>query len=214
MAANRPWDELARDVLTATGTTTDSPAVGYYIVTVGEQREAEQSEVVASVAQAFLGTRIGCAQCHNHPLEKYTQDDYYHFAGFFSPRPAGAQGPEAGADDAAGRPARTASQNKQPGRRQPAADRPVPASRSRSTAPPLTIEPGDDPREQLADWMTDPKNEYFAGAMVNRLWRHFLGVGLVEPVDDLRASNPPTNPELWKALDQRVRRAQVRPAST
>ena len=84
VAANRPWDEIARDVLTATGTTTDNPAVGYYIVTVGEQREAEKSEVAASVAQAFLGTRIGCAQCHNHPLEKYTQDDYYHFAGFFS----------------------------------------------------------------------------------------------------------------------------------
>ena len=83
---------------------------------------------------------------------------------------------------------------------------------SRSTA--SSSKPGDDPREPLVGWMTDPKNEYFAGAMVNRVWRHFLGVGLVEPVDDLRASNPPTNPELWKALDQRVRRAQATTCST
>src|SRR5581483_200237 len=84
VAVNRPWDELARDVLTAAGTTAENPAVGYFIVTVGEQRHAENSTVVASAAQTFLGTRIGCAQCHNHPLEKYTQDDYYHFAAFFS----------------------------------------------------------------------------------------------------------------------------------
>ncbi len=81
--ANRPWDELARDVLTATGSVADRPEIGYYLVTVGEEREAEKSPIVASVAQAFLGTRIGCAKCHNHPLEKYTQDDYYHFAAFF-----------------------------------------------------------------------------------------------------------------------------------
>src|SRR6202034_2350389 len=84
VAANRPWDQLARDVLTATGKNTDSLAVGYFIVTVGERREAERSEVVDSVAQAFLGARIGCAKCHNHPLERYTQDDYYHFAAYFS----------------------------------------------------------------------------------------------------------------------------------
>ena len=84
VAANRPWDELARDVLTATGSNTESPAVGYFIVTVGEQRHAEKSEAPQSVAQAFLGTRIGCARCHNHPLERYTQDDFYHFAAYFS----------------------------------------------------------------------------------------------------------------------------------
>src|SRR5262249_3329364 len=84
LAANRPWNELARDILTASGPSTTNPAVGYYVVTVGEHREADRSEVVASVAQAFLGTRIGCAQCHNHPLERYTQDDYYHFAAYFS----------------------------------------------------------------------------------------------------------------------------------
>src|SRR5204862_3745735 len=84
VARNRPWDEMARDLLTVTGTTTKHPAVGYFIVNVGEQGESHKSVVVANVAQTFLGARIGCAQCHNHPLEKYTQDDYYHFAAFFS----------------------------------------------------------------------------------------------------------------------------------
>src|SRR5439155_25308722 len=64
------------------------------------------------------------------------------------------------------------------------------------------VKPDEDPRDKLAAWVTDPKNEYFSGAMVNRLWQHFLGVGLVEPVDDLRTSNPPTNPELWQALNK------------
>ena len=83
IAAKRSWSEIARDVLTVKGSSADHPAVGYFIVTVGE-KAAEQSEVASSAAQAFLGTRIGCAKCHNHPLEKFTQDDYYHFVAFFS----------------------------------------------------------------------------------------------------------------------------------
>jgi hypothetical protein len=196
--ANRPWDELARDVITATGKATESPAVGYYIVTVGEQREAHKSEVAASVAQAFLGTRIGCAQCHNHPLERYTQDDYYHFAAFFSRVKLERKEPGKGTTTlAVGHP--DVNQNKNPvGVTQPRTGqflKPQPLDRS-----PLEVRPDEDPRAKLAAWMTDPKNEYFSGAMVNRLVRHFLCVGLVEPVDDLRASNPPSNSELWKAL--------------
>jgi hypothetical protein len=202
VAANRPWDELAREVLTATGNTTDSPAVGYFVVTVGENGDPSRSEVVGSVAQAFLGTRVGCAQCHNHPLERYTQDDYYHFAGFFSrirmERRDSKQGPTvlrvAGKD-------REPEQAKAPvGVTQPRTGRFLPPRPLDRT--PLEVRPGDDPRVPLAAWMTDPKNEYFSGAMVNRLWRHYLGAGLVEPVDDLRASNPPTNPELWQALNR------------
>lgn len=198
VAANRPWDELARTVLTAKGTTNDNPAVGYYVVTVGEHRQAAESTVVASVAQTFLGTRIGCAQCHNHPLEKYTQDDYYHFAGYFSriklERKESKVGPTTLVVSSP-----DVNQNKQPvGFTQPRTGKflaPQPLDRS-ATA----IKPGDDPRESLARWMTDPGNELFSGAMVNRLWAHFLGAGLVEPVDDQRASNPPTNPGLMKAL--------------
>jgi hypothetical protein len=203
VAANRPWDELARDVLTTAGDTTNSPAIGYFLVTVGENREAQRSEVVASVAQAFLGTRIGCAQCHNHPLEKYTQDDYYHFSAFFSRIRLERREPKSGKPSVLrvlGRDPKDNEAKAPVGVVQPRTGqflKPQPLDRS-ATA----IAPGEDPRIQLATWMTDPNNEYFSGAMVNRLWRHFLGVGLVEPVDDLRASNPPTNPELWAALNK------------
>ena len=198
VAANRPWDELARDVMTASGSNVENPAVGYYIVTVGEHRHAENSEVGESLAQAFLGTRIGCAKCHNHPLERYTQDDFYHFAAYFSrvklDRKEAKNGPTtlrvSHPDE---------KQNKNPvGVTQPRTGmfmKPQPLDRTASK-----VDPADDPRAALAKWVTDPSNEYFAGAMVNRVWRHYLGVGLVEPVDDLRATNPPTNPELWAAL--------------
>jgi hypothetical protein len=200
VAANRPWDELARAVLTATGKSTDYPAVGYFIVTVGEHGESERSEVVASAAQAFLGTRIGCAQCHNHPLERHTQDDYYHFSAFFSRIKLQRQDPRQGPTSLiVSTP--DPNQNKNPvGVVQPRTGaflKPQPLDRS-----PVDIAPGEDPRVKLAAWMTDAKNEVFSGAIVNRLWRHFLGVGLVEPVDDLRASNPPSNPELWQALNR------------
>ncbi|HJZ56699.1 MAG TPA: DUF1549 domain-containing protein [Gemmataceae bacterium] len=198
VAANRPWDELARDVLTATGPTTESPAVGYYVVVVGEHRTAENSEVGESVAQALLGTRIGCARCHNHPLERYTQDDFYHFAAYFSrvklDRKDSKMGPtilRVGHPDQ--------NQNKNPvGVTQPRTGmfmKPQPLDRT-----PADVSPDQDPRAVLAKWVTDPKNEYFSGAMVNRVWRHYMGAGLVEPVDDLRATNPPTNPALWAAL--------------
>jgi hypothetical protein len=200
VAVNRPWDELARAVLTAKGTTRASPAVGYFVVTVGENREAHRSEVAASVAQAFLGTRIGCAQCHNHPLERYTQDDYYHFSAFFSRLRLQRKDPRDGPTELLvstydGRP------SKEPvGVTQPRTGRflkPQPLDRAA-----VSVGPEADPREALAKWMTDPGNEYFSGAMVNRVWKHYLGVGLVEPVDDLRASNPPSNPALWKALNK------------
>src|SRR4029078_10226990 len=81
---NRPWNELARDILTASGDSGTQPQIRYYIVTLGANSQVEKSELPDSIAQAFLGTRIGCARCHNHPLEKFTQDDFYHFAAYFS----------------------------------------------------------------------------------------------------------------------------------
>jgi hypothetical protein len=200
VAANRPWNELARDVLTASGSTATNPAVGYFVVTVGQSAKPEQSSVVASVAQAFLGTRVGCCQCHNHPLERYTQDDFYHFAAYFSrlrlDRP-----------DPAVKPASLlvnvhadGKLNIDPiGVTQPRTGQFLrPQSLDRVE---VDIQPGEDPRVRLVEWMTDPTNGHFSGAMVNRIWKHYLGVGLVEPVDDLRASNPPTSPELWSALN-------------
>ena len=198
VAANRPWDELARDLLTAAGSTSDNPAVGYYIVTVGENREAHRSSVVASAAQTFLGTRIGCAQCHNHPLEKYTQDDYYHFAGFFTRLRLERKDPKMGPTKLHVSGTNPKESKNPVGVVQPRTGKflaPQPLDRSTPK-----VDPESDPRKVLADWTTDPGNEHFSGAMVNRLWAHFFGVGLVEPIDDLRASNPPTDPELWQAL--------------
>lgn len=207
LEANRPWDAIARDVLTASGSNAENPAVGYYIVTVGEQRHGENSEAPESIAQAFLGTRIGCARCHNHPLERYTQDDFYHFAAYFSrvkfERKEAKMGPtvlKIGHPDQ--------NQNKNPvGVSQPRTGmfmKAQPLDRK-----PADVTPGDDPRTILAKWITNPNNEFFTGAMVNRVWRHYMGVGLVEPVDDLRATNPPTNPELWKALNKAFNESQL-----
>lgn len=250
IAANRPWDQLCRDILTAEGSNADHPEIGYFIVTIGEQGEAEKSEVVASVAQAFLGTRIGCAQCHNHPLERYTQDDYYHFAGFFSRARFDRKSPEQGttqlltttgeghnllrererlqkelATIEAAIP--TTSDEKQLAELKKKQEefprrladvekrlaeqhaRPVGVGQPRTgqflAARPLDrsatpIEPGQNPRVVLANWIVSPSNEFFSGAIVNRLWKHFFRTGLVEPVDDLRATNPPSNPALWKSL--------------
>lgn len=200
VAANRKWDEIARDVLTATGDTTANPQVGYYVVTVWEHREVEKSEAAESVAQAFLGTRIGCARCHNHPLERYTQDDFYHFSAFFTRIKIDRKESKAGPTKL------TVShhdpnQNKNPVVvRQPRTGQMLPPQPLDRTA--AGVKPGDDPRVKLAAWVTDPANEQFSGAMVNRVWKHFLGVGLVEPVDDLRATNPPSNLPLWAELNR------------
>ena len=242
LATRASWRDIATSVLMAKGSCDQEPAVGFYIVTVGE-KDADQSEVADSVAQAFLGTRIGCARCHNHPLEKYTQDDYYHFVSFFSRVTLDRKKPEDGGselvvgtrhmlnlqrelqnkrvelqtlqqqqngdaqkvDEALKRIAdlerqieetrKSPVEVSQPRTGQRLA--PQPLDRSRNAIP-----PGDDPRQTLANWLTDPRNEQFSGAMVNRLWKHFLSVGLVEPVDDLRATNPPSNRPLWNTLNQ------------
>ena len=242
LIAKRSWREIASDVLLAEGSCDQHPEVGYYIVTVGE-KSSEESEVVDSVAQAFLGTRIGCARCHNHPLEKYTQDDYYHFAAFFTRVALDRKNPGEAAStlqvatrqmqnlqrDLAGEQkkrdelqATTGDHAKELAdydkrladiRQQiESARKGAVETRQPRTGQPMKAQPldrsvldspvGEDPRRPLVRWMTDPQNEQFSGAMVNRLWRHFFAVGLVEPVDDLRATNPPSNRDLWKLLNR------------
>ncbi len=241
LLAETSWREIARAVLTAQGSCEENPAVGFTIVTVGE-KEAAQSEVADSVAQAFLGTRIGCARCHNHPLEKYTQDDYYHFVSFFSRVSLDRKNPTEGATElvvgnqhmlnlrrelnnkraeleslrqASGDANKIAEVEKRIADLQKQMDdtrlspvevsqprtgtrlRPQPLDRSVTDIP-----AGEDPRHTLTRWIIDPSNEYFSGAMVNRLWKHFFAVGLVEPVDDLRATNPPSNRALWDTLNR------------
>ncbi len=198
VAAGKGWDDIARGVLTATGDTTTSPQVGYYVVTVGEHREVEKSEAAESVAQAFLGVRIGCARCHNHPLERYTQDDFYHFSAFFTRIKLDRKDPKVGTTVLKVSHNDT-TQNKQPVQvRQPRTNKMLPPQVLDRSA--VSVSTLDDPRAKLAEWITDAKNQQFSGAMVNRVWKHFLGVGLVEPVDDLRATNPPSVPAVWKAL--------------
>ena len=251
VAANRPWDALARDVLTARGSVAETPAVGYFIYNVGEKRQSEQSDLPDSVAQAFLGTRIGCARCHNHPLERYTQDDFYHFAAFFARVSLDRKEPVDGvtqllvatereaqmqkelkqaeekvakAKEAAAVPNLEPKEAEKRAKEVTAAEKRVaelakqldstrakppavqqPRTRQMMAAQPLdrralALPEGADPREAFTTWLTAPENPFFAAAMVNRVWRHFMGVGLVEPVDDLRDSNPPSNPELWALL--------------
>ena len=251
LAINRPWNQTARDLVLASGDSSSHPEIGYYIYNVGEKQHAEESEIGESLAMSFLGTRIGCAKCHNHPLEKFTQDDYYRFAAFFSRISMKRVDPEKGtttlsvgsseerdqrkqiadaekqlaeakkqSEGKTGDPAKQAEkkiaeaakrvedQNKrlvEVMSRPPTAFQP--RTKKQMAAMPLdrsvqNFQPGHDPREALAAWMIDPSNEAFSGNMVNRIWRHFMGVGLVEQVDDLRSSNPPSNPQLWKALNQ------------
>ena len=240
LIAERNWKEIATDVLLAEGASDENPAVGYYIVTVGEKSAAD-SEVADSVAQAFLGARIGCARCHNHPLEKYTQDDYYHFVSYFSRVALDRKQPQeaatnliVGTQHQLNLSRQISEQQKQLAEFTAASDekkveetqkrigdlqKQIESERMKSVEvrQPRTgenlkprpldravtdIAAGEDPRQSLVRWMTDPGNEHFSGAMVNRLWKHFLGVGLVEPVDDLRATNPPSNRDLWKFLNQ------------
>ncbi len=242
LIANRSWRDIASDVILAEGSNTQNPAVGYFIVTVGE-KTSDESEVADSVAQAFLGTRIGCARCHNHPLEKYTQDDYYHFVAFFSrialDRKNSTEGSttlqvgtrhmqnvqreidgqqkkraelQAATGDHAKELAEVEMRITELGQQIESARVGAVETRQPRTGQQLKAQPldrsvldspaGEDPRKPLVRWMTDPKNEQFSGAMVNRLWKHFFAVGLVEPVDDLRATNPPSNRELWALLNR------------
>jgi hypothetical protein len=203
VAASTPWDALARRILLATGSVSQDPAVGYWIVGVGES-QAPTSEMPAMIAQAFLGTRVGCAQCHNHPTERYTQEDFLRQAAYLSRLKLDRKGPRQGdtslvplADPAS----KTGIQHPRDG----VFLEPRPLDRS-----PGGPQPGNDPRAHLGAWVTAPGNPFFARAMANRIWRHLMGRGLVEPVDDLRATNPPANPELLDLLEQEFRASGYR----
>jgi hypothetical protein len=185
---NTPYDQFVRGILAASGTPETAPPVQWY-------RGLRQTDAfVDDTAQVFLGMRLQCAKCHHHPFEKWSEDDYYGFAAFFA---------------RIGR--KPSSQGKLAGR----GDEVIFASRSGSVKQPKTgkvmtpkglgtdvvpVPPGADPRQKLVDWMADPKNPYFAKALVNRYWAHFFGRGVAEPLDDLRQTNPPSNPELLDGL--------------
>ena len=186
LANNTPYDQFAKQIVTARGDTlAESPASFYRV-----HKDAEMS--ARAVSQVFLGVRLECAQCHHHPAEMLSQKDYYAFANLFS--------------DVA-RP-KSASGGQKIVRQQPKLLSHPRTSESVSPAP-LASEPIDetsmDYREDLADWMTHSDNPYFAKMFANRLWAHYFGRGLVEPIDDLRATNPATNEALLDALADHLR---------
>ena len=184
LEANKPYDQLVREVLTATGDLRHNPPVAWY-------REVTSPTVRADdVAQVFLGTRIQCAQCHHHPFEKWSQNDYYGMVGFFS-RIGQKTPPGAGAEPVVF--TRRDGEARHPRTNEVVPPKPL-------DGPAMPPKPGDDPRLGLAKWMTAKGNPFFARALVNRMWAHFFGRGIVEPIDDLRATNPPSNPELLDAL--------------
>lgn len=188
VATNTPWDELARQIVTATGDSTVNGAVNFYSVHQDPESMAE------NVSQAFLSLSINCAKCHNHPLEKWTNDQYYQFANLFSRVRAKGWGGDARNGDGV----RTLYVEPRGDLIQPRTGRPQPPTPLDGEPIPMTEER--DRREHLAAWLTSPDNPYFTRAIVNRVWAAYFGIGIVNPVDDLRVSNPPSNEPLLDAL--------------
>jgi hypothetical protein len=183
-----PYDEFVRRVITARGSTWQNGVATLY----RDRRDPE--EITTMISQLFLGIRLDCAKCHHHPFEKWSQQDFYQLAGYFSQigrKGTGLSPPISGGEEI------------------------VFFSGSGSVKHPVTgetlqprtlfgdpgeVEPGQDPRETLARWVTSTENDFFAKVQVNRVWAALMGRGIVEPVDDLRSTNPPTHPELFDAL--------------
>jgi hypothetical protein len=192
LAADTPFDQVVRELLTASGSSADHPAANYFRVARDPQSLAE------TTAQLFCGIRLQCAKCHNHPFERWTQDDYYGLSAYFArvrTKPDPAQTP-------AGRGATPAAEVVYADR---AGEVTHPRSGHRVAPRPLggpaaEPDPARDRREALADWLAAPGNPFFARSMANRVWFHLFGRGIVEPVDDFRDSNPPASAELLDFL--------------
>jgi hypothetical protein len=196
IAQDKPYDQFAREILAAIGDEAKSPPTMWY-------RDLQKPEqFVDDTCQLFLGVRMACAQCHHHPYEKWGQDDYWGMAAYF-----GQIGRKnvitPGTINQNNNQAKLVIFNKASGT--------VTNTRTKQTAvmrpldgEPVKLAPGDDPRQHLVDWMVDVKNPFFARAVANRYWAHFFGKGIVDPVDDMRVTNPPSNPDLLDALAKEV----------
>lgn len=181
IAENRPLNEIVYDLLSSTGGSFDSPATNFF------KQETDIKKLTENVAQIFMGTRIQCAQCHNHPFDRWTMDDYYGFASFFTQvrRKQGEDPTEQIIFDGGG-------------------DIKNPVTNQNAVPTYLGGGPADTKgktrRQAVAEWLTEPGNPWFARNAANIVWSHFFGIGIVNPVDDVRISNPATNPELLDAL--------------
>ena len=181
-----PYDQMVKQLLAATGTIATNPAVAWY------KRVKDPKSQMEDVSQLFLGVRLQCAQCHHHPFERWSQDDYYALTACFSRvgrKPTGVQNED--------------MIYHQRGLAEAQQVRSGQMLRPKALGTDLgDIQPSEDPRLKLAEWMRRPDNPFFARALVNRYWKHFFKVGLIEPEDDIRDSNPPSNPELLEMLEQ------------
>jgi hypothetical protein len=185
MLNNVPIDRIVQDLLTASGSTFRNPSANYYQVQTDTLKTAE------NVAQVFMGMRIQCAQCHNHPFDRWTMNDYYGFAAFFPQI-----GRKPGED-----PRETVVFDKGEGEvKHPLGNRTMKPKFLGGESPDLRDQSR---RAVLAKWLASPDNPYFAKNLANIVWGHFMGKGIIDPVDDVRISNPPSNPELLDALGAR-----------
>jgi hypothetical protein len=180
-AKNQPFDAFARELITAEGPLREAPQAGFFKVV------PKPGEAASTISQVFLGVRIACAECHHHPSDRWTQTDYTGMVSFFTPLSTKGSG----ASEAL-------IHSGDPISKHPRSGESVFAYAIGTEQP--KVNPSGDRRVVLARWMTDPKNPYFATNLANRVWAMLLGRGLVEPVDDVRATNPPSNPELLDAL--------------
>ncbi len=185
IAGNVPMDQMVQDLLSASGGTFKNAATNFY------QIETDRLKVTENVAQVFMGMRLQCAQCHNHPFDRWTMDDYYSFAAFFS------QIGRKGTED----PRETIIFNSGGGEvNHPVGGRVMPPKFLGGAVADVA---GKDRRTVLSKWLASPENPYFATNLANIVWAHFFGIGIVEPVDDVRVSNPASNLELIQELGKR-----------
>ena len=181
---NKPYNQFVSELLTARGEISHNPATAWF------RNVTDQKERLQDTAQVLLGVRLQCAECHHHPYEKWSQQDYYGFSAFFSR--IGKKKTDMPGEEAVFHNVGLATA-KHPKTGQNIKPTPLGGDE-------LDILAEDDPRDDLASWITDEKNPFFAPMLVNRYWKHFFNRAIVEPEDDMRVTNPPTNPELLQAL--------------
>ncbi|WP_425619498.1 DUF1549 domain-containing protein [Anatilimnocola sp. NA78] len=186
VANDVPLDKMVRDLLSSSGGTFKSPGTNFY------QIERDTLKTAENVAQVFFGIRTQCAQCHNHPFDRWTMDDYYSFAAFFSQigRKQSEDYREIIVFNSGGGEVR-----------HPVGGKAMTPKFLGGQVPDVA---GKDRRAVLAEWMTSPENPFFATSVANRVWSHFFGKGIIEPVDDIRVSNPASNPELFEKLGKKL----------
>lgn len=180
---NKPWDQFAREIFLSSGSTRQNGALNYFVL------HKDTIDLTENATQAFLGQRITCARCHNHPLEKWTQTQYFQMANLFA---------RVGVKNGTGPGDAVVFAKTSGDINHPRLARPLPPTPLDGES--VAIDSLQDRRVAFAAWLTSPKNDMFARTVVNRVWANFMGRGLVDPVDDVRATNPASNEELFAAL--------------